>query len=84
MIQHSTSKGVFLISSFKKYKNMTAVEWLAEKYDYVYWMVKRDEIPPALAEIWKKGYLDQAKSMEATQSEEAYERGFNKGCKDKI
>ena len=32
----------------------TAVEWLAEKYDYAYWMVKRDEISPGLAEEWKK------------------------------
>lgn len=42
----------------------TAVEWLAEKYDYVYWMVKRDEISPGLAEEWKKHYLEQAKEME--------------------
>ena len=42
----------------------TAVEWLAEKYDYAYWMVKRDEISPALAEEWKKHYLEQAKEMQ--------------------
>jgi hypothetical protein len=45
----------------------TAVEWLAEKYDYAYWMVKRDEISPALAEEWKKHYLEQAKEMEKEQ-----------------
>ena len=45
----------------------TAVEWLAEKYDYAYWMVKRDEISPALAEEWKKHYLQQAKEMEKEQ-----------------
>ena len=45
----------------------TAVEWLAEKYDYAYWMVKRDEISPGLAEEWKKHYLEQAKEMEKEQ-----------------
>ena len=50
----------------------TAVEWLAEKYDYAYWMVKRDEISPALAEEWKKHYLEQAKEMEKEQIIEAH------------
>jgi hypothetical protein len=45
----------------------TAVEWLAEKYDYAYWMVKRNEISPVLAEQWKKHYLEQAKEMEKQQ-----------------
>ena len=50
----------------------TAVEWLAEKYDYVYWMVKRDEISPGLAEEWKKHYLEQAKEMEEKQIRKSY------------
>jgi ferritin-like protein len=53
----------------------TAVEWLAEKYDYVYWMVKRDEISPGLAEEWKKHYLEQAKEMENERVTEAYRIG---------
>lgn len=53
----------------------TAVEWLAEKYDYVYWMVKRDEISPGLAEEWKKHYLEQAKEMEEKQIIEAWVDG---------
>ena len=53
----------------------TAVKWLAEKYDYVYWMVKRDEISPALAEEWKKHYLEQAKEMENERVTEAYRIG---------
>ena len=53
----------------------TAVEWLAEKYDYAYWMVKRDEISPALAEEWKKHYLDQAKEMEKEQINNAHYEG---------
>ena len=50
----------------------TAVEWLAEKYDSAYWMVKRDEISPALAEEWKKHYLEQAKEMEKEQMKALY------------
>ena len=50
----------------------TAVEWLAEKYDYAYWMLKRDEISPVLAEEWKKHYLEQAKEMEKSQIIDAY------------
>lgn len=50
----------------------TAVEWLAEKYDYAYWMVKRDEISPALAEEWKNHYLEQAKEMEKEQIKDAW------------
>ena len=56
----------------------TAVEWLAEKYDYAYWMVKRDEISPVLAEEWKKHYLERAKQMEKEQIIDAYiESGAN-------
>ena len=61
-------------------KKQTAVEWLAEKYDLAYWMVKRDEISPALAEEWKKHYLEQAKAIEREQIEEAYGHGHNDGC----
>ena len=53
----------------------TAVEWLAEKYDYAYWMVKRDEISPVLAEQWKKHYLTQAKEMEKEHIIESYCQG---------
>lgn len=56
----------------------TAVEWLAEKYDYAYWLVKRDEISPALAEEWKKHYLEQAKEMEKEQIINAYWDGYVK------
>jgi hypothetical protein len=55
----------------------TAVEWLAEKIDYAYCMVKRDEISPALAEEWKKHYLEQAKEMEKQQIIDAYTNGDN-------
>ena len=55
----------------------TAVEWLAEKIDYAYCMVKRDEISPALAEEWKKHYLEQAKEMEKQQIIDAYTNADN-------
>jgi hypothetical protein len=54
----------------------TAVEWLAEKYDYAYWMVKRDEISTALAEEWKKHYLEQAKEMEKEQHLKTWTEGL--------
>jgi hypothetical protein len=55
----------------------TAVEWLAEKIDYAYCMVKRDEISPALAEEWKKHYLEQAKEMEKQQIVDFFIKGQN-------
>ena len=45
----------------------TAVEWLAEKLEYVNWMRNRDEIFPELADKWRKHYLEQAKEMEKEQ-----------------
>lgn len=48
-------------------KKQTAVEWLAEKYNYVTWMRNRDEISAGLADEWRKHYLDQAKQMEREQ-----------------
>jgi hypothetical protein len=62
----------------------TAVEWLAEKYDYAYWMVKRDEISPVLAEEWKKHYLEQAKEMEKDNVCDAWDDGYDKGMRDRI
>lgn len=55
----------------------TAVEWLAEKYDYVYWMVKRDEISPGLAEEWKKHYLEQAKEMAKEMEKQQIINAYN-------
>ena len=45
----------------------TAVEWLAEKLEYVNWMRNRDEIFPELADKWRKHYLEQAKEMESKE-----------------
>jgi hypothetical protein len=54
----------------------TAVEWLAEKYNYVTWMRNRDEISAGLADIWREHYLDKAKRMERDQIENAFEEGM--------
>jgi hypothetical protein len=48
-------------------KKQTAVEWLAEKYNYVTWMRNHDEISAGLADEWRKHYLYQAKQMEREQ-----------------
>lgn len=45
-------------------EKQTAVEWLAEKLEYVNWMRNRDEISAGMADEWRKHYLEQAKAME--------------------
>jgi hypothetical protein len=44
-------------------KQQTAVEWLAEKYNYITWMRNRDEISAGTADEWRTKYLEQAKEM---------------------
>jgi hypothetical protein len=53
----------------------TAVEWLAEKYNYVTWMRNRDEISPGLADMWREHYLDKAKEIERQQIINAFISG---------
>jgi hypothetical protein len=57
-------------------KKISAVEWLAEKYKYVTWMRKRDEISAGLADEWRKHYLEQAKEMEKQQVINAHLTGL--------
>lgn len=45
----------------------TAVEWLAEKYNYITWMRNRDEMSPETADNRRQYYLEQAKAMEREQ-----------------
>jgi len=45
----------------------TAVEWIAEKLEYINWMRNRDEISSGMADEWRKHYLEQAKAMEKEQ-----------------
>ena len=63
-------------------KRQTAVEWLAEKLNYVTWMRNRDEISAGLADEWRKHYLLKAKEMEQTQINEAFEEGYVNGHND--
>jgi hypothetical protein len=58
-------------------KQQTAVEWLAEKYNYVTWMRNRDEISAGMADEWRKHYLEQAKEMEKQQIIMAYHHGYS-------
>ena len=53
-------------------KKQTAVEWLAEKYDYINWMRNRDEISQTAADKWRRDFLEIAKAMEKEQIEDAY------------
>jgi hypothetical protein len=56
-------------------KKQTAVEWLAEKYNYITWMRNRDEISADTADEWRAKYLEQAKEMEKEQIIDAYDNG---------
>ena len=53
----------------------TAVEWLAEKYNYITWLRNRDEISANTADEWRAEFLEQAKEMEHQQQEDAYING---------
>jgi hypothetical protein len=55
-------------------KQQTAVDWLAEKFNYVTWMRNRDEISAGLADEWRKHYLSQAKEMEEQQHKETFKQ----------
>lgn len=57
-------------------KKISAVEWLAEKYNYITWMRNRDEISAGLADEWRKHYLEQAKEMEKQQVINAHLTGL--------
>ena len=50
-----------------RYLIMTAVEFLAEKYNYITWMRNRDEISAGTADEWRAKFLKEAKEMERKQ-----------------
>lgn len=52
-------------------KQQTAVEWLAEKYDYVNWMRNRDEISAGVTDELRNNFLEQAKKLEKQQQLES-------------
>ena len=58
----------------------TAVEYLAERYDYIIWMRIRDEISEVTAVEWREKFLEKAKKLEKEQIINAYKEG----CSDSI
>ena len=54
---------------------MTAVEFLAEKYNYIVWMRNRNEISTRTADEWREKFLKQAKEMEEQQLNKAWQDG---------
>jgi hypothetical protein len=56
-------------------KKQTAVEWLAEKYNYLAWMRSNEDISASLAVEWLNNFFDQAKKMEKEQIMDAYIKG---------
>jgi hypothetical protein len=48
-------------------KKQTAVEWLAEKYNYLAWMRSNEDTSASLAVEWLNNFFDQAKEMEKQQ-----------------
>lgn len=45
----------------------TAVDFLAEKYNYITWLRNRDEISAGTADEWRAKFLKQAKEIEKEQ-----------------
>lgn len=46
---------------------MTAVKYLAEKYNYITWLQYKNGISAHKADKWRKKYLKEAKEMERKQ-----------------
>ena len=41
----------------------SAVEWLQEKFEFISWMLTRDEISKETAENWRVDFINQAKEI---------------------
>lgn len=63
---------------------MTAVEFLAERYEYITWMRNRDEISAGAADKWRANFLEEAKQMERRQIFKAWESGSPKPSLDLV
>jgi hypothetical protein len=59
----------------KLIKIMTAVEFLAERYNYITWMRNRDEISSGTADKWRAKFLKEAKEIEEQQLNKAWQDG---------
>jgi hypothetical protein len=56
--------------------NMTAVEWLSEKYDYVMWMQNMGALSTENADKCREEYLQKAKEVEKEQIVNAHLTGL--------
>jgi len=54
----------------------TAVEFLAERYNYITWMRNRDEISAGRADELRAKFLKEAKEMEEQQLDKAWQDGL--------
>jgi hypothetical protein len=54
----------------------TAVEFLAERYNYITWMRNRDEISAGIADELRAKFLKEAKEMEEQQLDKAWQDGL--------
>lgn len=61
---------------------MTAVEFLAERYNYITWMRNRDEISASTADEWRAKFLKEAKEREEQQLSKAWQDGAVTAKKD--
>ena len=59
----------------ERQENMTAVEYLAERYNYITWLRNRDEISAGTADEWRERFLKEAKEKEKEQLEKAWQDG---------
>jgi anaerobic ribonucleoside-triphosphate reductase len=62
-------------ANLKIMSKQTAVEFLAERYNYITWMRNRDEISPSTADEWRAKFLKEAKEMEKEQIIKAHLHG---------
>ena len=64
----------------------TAIEFLAERYNYITWLRNRDEISASWADNLRAAYLVQAKEMEKKQTiafgKKCFYKGFQKAEND--
>jgi hypothetical protein len=63
-------------ANLKIMSKQTAVEFLAERYNYITWMRNRDEISPGTADEWRAKFLKEAKEMEKEQVINAHLTGL--------
>jgi hypothetical protein len=63
-------------TNFKIMSKQTAVEFLAERYNYITWMRNRDEISAGTADEWRVKFLKEAKGMEKEQVINAHLTGL--------